>query len=96
MELNTNLEKETLDFWKYEKEEVPKTAIARQKWDMIAIETKDSDRITWALQNYFEPFGITTAPRPTPLAGQVEIVTTIWFKRPAHKNEEIDGQQNEI
>jgi hypothetical protein len=77
--------KEELFTWDYGK--IQKSAKIRQKWDIVAIETHDREKIQWAIENYFEPFSVTSHPKSNSLSNQIEIITTLWFKRPAHLEE---------
>ena len=61
---------------------------AQQKWDLMAIDAADSQKLSWALTEYFEPFGATTLPRHNSLTNQVEVTTMVWLKRAAEKVDE--------
>jgi hypothetical protein len=72
---------------KIHKNELPHSIAikAQQKWDLMAIDANDSEKISWALTEYFEPFGATTVPRHNSLTNQVEVTTMVWLKRAAEK-----------
>jgi hypothetical protein len=83
---SSNQNTEILNLWQYDN--IQKSARIRQKWDILAIEVDDKEKVQWAIENYFEPFGVTTNPKKSTLADHFEITTVLWFKRPAHINEE--------
>lgn len=76
----------SLDIHKEYKNATP-VANIRQKWDMLALDTRDTVRIPWALENHFEPFAITTTPQMNPLTRSIETTSTLWMKRPSHEGE---------
>jgi hypothetical protein len=78
----------TIDAFKFENLLPEPTVRSRQKWDMLAIDSRDQEKILWALENHFEPFSSTTVPSQNKLSNQIEVAITIWFKRPAHTGEE--------
>lgn len=91
----------SLDIHKEYKSATP-TATIRQKWDMIALDARDNVRISWALENHFEPFSVTNTPQMNPLTRTIETTTMLWMKRPAHEGEteinppEIKKENDEV
>lgn len=82
------------------------TFFGRQRWDLLKLDYDDVVGVDWALDENYEPFGVTTEVRkvgnsaialnPAMPPNQMVPVAVVWLRRPAIKDEKVQDSLDRL